>query len=185
MDEQDRKEQQQQHEFDRMTRLHDIDQRQAQGAHDRNAGLHTSLNEAAMKGADAALRAALLINGGAAVSVLAFVGGLASQNRIELEQLKDVANSLALFAFGVVAAVAGLALAYFTNLSAASYVGSRQHDLKRPFVGPGDAKILWLKSALHAAAAMAFVLSLVLFIYGMFEVKNAVLNFKVPPGLAV
>jgi hypothetical protein len=72
---------------------------------------HRSLNEAAIKGAETALRSALLINGGAAISVLAFIGGLAMQSRIRLDQLHAVAHSLVLFAFGVVAAVVAMVLA--------------------------------------------------------------------------
>ena len=45
----------------------------------------------------------MLINGGAAVSVLAFIG-LAAQSRIKLDQLNMVANSLGWFAGGAAAA---------------------------------------------------------------------------------
>ena len=83
----------------------DLVQRDRHHAHDHVNEFQRSLNEAAIKGADAALRSALLINGGAAVSVLAFIGGLAAQSRIKLDQLQAVAHSLTLFAFGVAAAV--------------------------------------------------------------------------------
>ena len=67
--------------------LHDVVRQHAHRAHDANRQFQVNVNQATIKGGDAALRAALLINGGAAVSVLAFIGGLVSQRRIELNQL--------------------------------------------------------------------------------------------------
>jgi hypothetical protein len=57
-------------------RLDELAQRDAHHTQDRVNEFHRSLNEAAIKGAETALRSALLINGGAAVSVLAFIVGL-------------------------------------------------------------------------------------------------------------
>ena len=61
--------------YDHQKWLHEMTRQDAQRAHDQLAQFAQSVNEAAVKGGDAALRAALLINGGAAVSVLAFIGG--------------------------------------------------------------------------------------------------------------
>ena len=65
------------------TRLDELAQRDAHHTQGHVNEFHRSLNEAAIKGAETALRSALLINGGAAVSVLAFIGGLAAQSRIK------------------------------------------------------------------------------------------------------
>ena len=47
---------------------------EAHRAHDVLTDFYTSINESTIKSADAALRTFLLVNGGAAVAVLAFMG---------------------------------------------------------------------------------------------------------------
>jgi hypothetical protein len=88
---------------------------EARRAHDRADSFFEQVNEAAIKNGESAFRACLLINGGAAVSVLAFIGSLASKDVIGVSQLASVADSLILFALGVVAAVVGMALSYVVN----------------------------------------------------------------------
>ena len=56
--------------------------------------------EAAIGMAQLTLRTAVLINGGAAIAIHAFIGGLVEQRRIEVAQLKDVSSSLLWFASG-------------------------------------------------------------------------------------
>jgi hypothetical protein len=55
---------------------------EARRAHDRAAEFFLALNESAIKSSELTLRTAVLINGGAAVSVLAFIGGLSSQGKL-------------------------------------------------------------------------------------------------------
>ena len=50
--------------------------------------------EATIKSVENAIRLILLINGGAAVSVLAFVGSLASKDRVPADQLYEIAGTL-------------------------------------------------------------------------------------------
>jgi hypothetical protein len=76
--------------------------------HSRYDALFDQLNDAVIKVAEGALRAGLLINGGAAVSVLAFIGSLAAKDLITASQLASVADSLEIFAICVAAAVAGM-----------------------------------------------------------------------------
>src|SRR5262249_30801650 len=134
----------------------------------------------AIKGGDAALRAALLINGGAAVSVLAFIGGLAAQDRIKLDQIKGVADSLRLFAFGVVAAVMGMGLAYLTNLVTAIAAGSVERLSHPPYLRPGKntANLNRVRNSFHAAAVVAALASIALFLWGIFDVRHAISGFK-------
>ena len=70
----------------------------AQRAFDLHSSQLDKMNEAAIKSANSALRACLLINGGAAVSVLAFIGSLATKELIAVSQLSRVASSLEIFA---------------------------------------------------------------------------------------
>jgi len=57
---------------------------EARRAHDRARDFELSTNEAAINSGQLAIRTAVLINGGAAVAVLAFLGGLAGQGIISV-----------------------------------------------------------------------------------------------------
>jgi hypothetical protein len=162
------------------TRRDELAQRDAHHAHDHVNEFQRSLNEAAIKGADAALRSALLINGGAAVSVLAFIGGLAAQSRIKLDQLQAVAHSLALFAFGVAAAVVSMVFAYLTNLVAADIERSLVRLAQPPFIAPGKhtPSLGRVKTIFHITALSFGIASLVLFLYGVFNVKDAITHLR-------
>jgi hypothetical protein len=133
-------------------------------------------NEAAIKAADGALRAGLLINGGAAVSVLAFIGSLANKALIAIPQLSGVANSLKFFAYGVAAAVVGLGLSYLTHFFEACYYVSMKWDPDTSSMGPGPntKAYFWVRTAVHALAVIAFFACIACFIFGMLSVRAAI-----------
>src|SRR5664279_3937789 len=87
----------------------------AQRAHDKADDFFASNNEAAIKTSELALRTLMLINGGAAVAMLAFIGGLTSKGTIVIGKFGTVADSLTWFAVGVACAAAGTGLAYGTH----------------------------------------------------------------------
>ena len=88
---------------------------EARRVHDRFAEFHLALSESAIKSSELTLRTAVLINGGAAISVLAFIGGLAVHGRISISQLGGIADCLILFALGVASATAGMCFSYLTH----------------------------------------------------------------------
>lgn len=69
------------------------------------------------------LRMAMLINGGAAISVLAFIGGLASRDKVPRQAITQTAPTIVWFASGV-AATLSMGLAYFTNLYVGLHAGN-------------------------------------------------------------
>jgi hypothetical protein len=79
-----------------------------------------------MSTADLAFRMLILINGGAAASFLAFIGGLASKEKFDVHQLSVVSENLVSFAWGVAAGGLGIALSYFTNYFLAGTAGSKK-----------------------------------------------------------
>jgi hypothetical protein len=95
----------------------DDNRQDAVRAHDRAHGVSEALNEATLKAGEVPIRTVMLINGGAAVSVLAFLGGLVGQGRVTVKRMTDVSSSLLWFAGGVALAVAALAFSYFTNFA--------------------------------------------------------------------
>ena len=144
----------------------------AHRAHDLAASFTTQVNEAAVKTGESTFRACLLINGGAAVSVLAFIGGLASKDVIGVSQL----------AAGVVAAVAGLALSYFANYFTAVHAGSLTKIWEHPWLTPGK-RTVWLarlKTGFHVLAILAGVVSVFFFVRGILAVRNSVEH--IPPA---
>jgi hypothetical protein len=145
--------------------------------HDRIDSYNDKLNDATFKSSDAALRACLLVNGGAAVSVLAFIGGLLSKGLIEdPQQLKPVADSLVPFACGVVAAVLGMGLSYVVNFLTDLYMNSRTKTWMHPWSEPGkNTKCIGVaRNSFDALAALVGVASVVFFVCGIFAVRNSV-----------
>ena len=162
------------HDYQKWT--HEMARADAQRSHDRWHKVIDTMNDAAVKASEAALRAAILINGGAAVSVLAFIGGLASKELIKIERLADVATSLLIFAFGVAAATFGIGLSYLTHFLSAAYANSFAMTFSHPYVSKGKRTYLWTwcKRISHGLAFVAGVASLVLFVCGMFAVRNEI-----------
>jgi hypothetical protein len=149
----------------------------AQRAHDQQDALIEYLNKGAMDSATAACRSSILINGGAAAAVLAFVGGLVSQGRIRTDtHFTDVTRSLVWFAFGVAVAATAMGFAYLTNASAASAASSHQRTLDRPYVVATKTTERWdwarlVSQILTVALALG---SIVLFVSGMLSVRAAI-----------
>jgi hypothetical protein len=150
-------------------RLHEQNAQAAQRAHDRSNEFARQINEAAINAASLTLRMALLINGGAAVALLTFVGSLPA------EQKRAVAATLDWFAWGVAAAVAGLACAYFTNHGLAVQERSKTLTDQPPYVINGVDTQRWryFVLVLRLLAVIVGTGSVVLFLFGMLSVRDA------------
>jgi hypothetical protein len=73
---------------------YDRNQRAAERQHDRIDDLDKRLTEASTRDAQEVIKVVLLINGGGAVAILAFIGALASRTGITLANLKAITSSL-------------------------------------------------------------------------------------------
>ena len=126
------------------------------------------------------LRTLVLINGGAAVAVLAFIGGLIGQGKLSLEGGRDVASSLALFAWGVVAAVAAMGSAHVTNYCIAEATAKRRPIFDPPFFEEVSRSERWRRTsvAFHILAIALTVSSLALFVYGVMDVRAFIGRLK-------
>jgi hypothetical protein len=126
-------------------------------------------NEAATNAANLALRMSLLINGGAAVALLAFIKDLRE------EQQYAVADTLVWFGFGVTAAVIALALAYFTNYSLGQAEISRVSIDQPPYLRDGPATARWKRRYLAFlwASIIVGLISVALFVIGLLLVREA------------
>jgi hypothetical protein len=150
-------------------RLHEQSAEAAQPAHDRSNAFARQINEAAINAANLTLRMALLINGAAAVALLTFVGSLPA------EQKRAVAATLDWFAWGVAAAVAGLACAYFTNHGLAVQERSKTFIDQPPYVIDGADTKRWRYFVLvfRLLAIIVGSGSVILFLVGMLGVRAA------------
>ncbi|WP_334151570.1 hypothetical protein [Hyphomicrobium sp.] len=154
-------------------------QRQAERAHDKLDDFCTEVNAATVQSGQLALRMAMLINGGAAVAVLAFLGALSSS--VGMEQVSRLASTIEWFAWGVGVAVAGMGAAYFTNYCHTSLANSLVRTWEHPFTVPTRSSKIWdwTGNVFHVLAIAAGVGSLILFIMGMCEVREGIR--QVPP----
>ena len=148
-------------------------------AHDRFAEFHLALSESAIKSSELTLRTAVIINGGAAISVLAFI---AAQGRIGVSQLGGIADCLILFALGVASATAGMCFSYLTHYF--TFAGQESNKLSGE---PGPTTKWWKLSArvVYDLAILACLASLILFVMGMFDVKDAITAFSNDRGLNI
>ena len=133
---------------------------------DRRWDFFQTTREAVFKTIEALLKTIILVNGGAAVAILAFIGGLASQSRIQMGQLSSVANSLLIFAFGVFAAVVAMALNYGTLYSTAMDAQSFKED--SPWATT--------KRIIEFTSLVVTAISILLFIYGALTVRDAIVR---------
>ena len=85
-------------------------------------------NKAAIDNANHALRTLILINGGAAIAILAFLGAVISSDTNQFaDDIVVVTSPIAWFAWGVALATLGMAFAYFTNYCITTSIQEREH----------------------------------------------------------
>ncbi|MTI16095.1 hypothetical protein E1162_02450 [Rhodobacteraceae bacterium RKSG542] len=108
-----------------------------------------------------AIKATLLVNGGAAVTVIGFLSSVFKVENTHSNLLVSAADALMFFAWGLVTAIVTLALAYLTNyFSLSTWIDYQKtnHIMKRAF---------------HVGAILSFFTSIGLFICGAYSVRNA------------
>jgi hypothetical protein len=159
----------------------DDTRREAERAHDKHDEFFHSVNKAAIDISHVALRTAVLVNGGAAIAVLAFIGNLASSDKVELRKLADAAVSLESFAWGVAVGALALAFAYFTNYTMAGYAASFDKTFVHPYIVASKNTPKWKRAnlAIHIVTVFIGLGSLALFICGMLSVGESIYRLGV------
>lgn len=167
----------QQPPFDYQKWLHEMKRQDTQRAHDKLDDFAQQANRSAVENANLAIRLAVLINGGAAVAVLGFIGALASQGRLKLgADLVSVSSSLTWFAIGVALATLAMGFSYFTNYGLAAHASNQKKNWERPLYEETPASKRWKCFAIffQLLAIVAAFGSVGLFVAGMLAVKNAI-----------
>jgi hypothetical protein len=167
--------------FEEKKWLHELLREDAHRAHDNSNAFHTYVNQATIESANLALRTLIVINGGAAIAVLAFLGAIASKDKIDFAKVGDVANTLRCFAIGVALALVGMALAYLTNYFTVATEHVRQKTYAHPFLvdGPSSKRMKRLTITFHILAFSAALVSLSLFLIGMFAASDKIAHLLV------
>jgi hypothetical protein len=161
--------------------LHDVKRDDAKRAHDASRDFHSDVNKEAVGTSNLTLRTLVIINGGAAIAVLTFLGGVAAKDKVDFAQVGLVAGTIKWFAFGVAFAVFGMALAYLTHFATASISSSSVNNWEHPYVVDGPKTKRWrqINRAFHIAAILVAIASLVLFLIGMFTASNAITHMLI------
>jgi hypothetical protein len=107
-----------------------------------NRDFHT-YNKATVETANLTLRTLVVVDGGAAIAVLAFLGGVAAKEKVDFAQVGLVAGTIKWFAFGVALAVFGIALSYLTNLATVEIASSQINSWDHPHVADGPKTKFW------------------------------------------
>jgi hypothetical protein len=166
--------------FEQQLRLHDYKVRNFERAYQQHQTFLVEVNRALVESGNLALRMVILINGGAAVAVLAFIGGMASQGKLSIEQMRELTSNLIWFTSGV--AVGGLALGfvYFTTFAVMMTAHNYEARSEHPFYLETAASKRWwfAGEGLRAAAVLLGLGSLLLFIAGALDLRDAVRLLK-------
>jgi hypothetical protein len=157
--------------------LLDNARRDAERAFDREDAILDAYGQAAISAGTLALRSAMWINGGAAVTVLSFIGGLVGTSR-NIHAVTPVADTLIWFAAGAGLAVVGMALSYLVNYCAGGLRASQKRHWEHPYIRPAATTRRWqvAVTCLQWSAVAAGALSLLCFILGVFAVHGAVVG---------
>jgi hypothetical protein len=163
--------------------LYYLNREDAKRAMENHRSFVETTNKAAIESANLALRMAILINGGASVALLAFVGGMVSQGRIAIgPQLSTLASTLIWFASGVAVATLATGFAYFTNLTIIKGATTQSLSWEHPYIAENSTSKRWgrLAEGLRWMAAILAFGSVGLFACGMIQVYFAVARLASP-----
>ncbi len=109
--------------------------------------LHGDLLRASLESASRALQALVLVNGGAAVALVAFLGSLAAANipanSPRAAYIGYAAEALVWSGKGLMIALVTLAIAYMVNMMAAEAHRSRRRTIEYPYVIDTPASSRW------------------------------------------
>ena len=127
------------------------------------------LNEKAIDASNMVLKTLLLIHGGAAVALLAFIGNLSGKAAPSVfSKISVLASALVWFGWGMGIAIVAMIFAYFTHyLTVGHAYSTTAKQAKCYAVG---------KAVFHVLAALAALASLVAFLCGMYQVRDAILE---------
>ena len=155
----------------------------AERAHDKEDEAWHKSNDATISSATVALRTAVLVNGGAAIALLAFIGGTLNDSKVPLSTMIDQLTApLVWFALGVVTATLAMGCMYLINFSNTMILASRTQNWESPFIRETTVSRRWrmVSRILTVVAIICSFISLGLFVYGVFDIRLAISGVQAP-----
>jgi hypothetical protein len=153
--------------------------RDAERVHDRLDEAWHKSNDAGIASATLALRTGVVVNGGAAVTLLAFIGGLLKDSKASLSSaLPQLSEPLIWFAYGVVASIVGIGLMYLVNFTNTMLLGAYERTFTPPYFveNPSEGWMSKVSYTLIGLAILSYGFSIGFFVYGMFAIKSAIIG---------
>lgn len=150
--------------------------RAAERAHEAHERFTAQTNDAAIGSANVALRSLLLINGGAAIAMLAFMGSMLTE--VDGDHMVALTRPLSEFAWGVAAAAFAAAMGYLANYSTTSAAAHQKPVWRYPYH-----KNTWVSWTFIGTSIVCLVLalgaagfSLWSFVVGMLNVADTMVQ---------
>ncbi|MFV0297153.1 MAG: hypothetical protein ACK5JT_13655 [Hyphomicrobiaceae bacterium] len=156
-------------------RLDELNREMAVRSHDRSHALYVDTRKAAIESATVAMRAMILVNGGAVIALLGFLAALEQGNGEDI-QISALVTPLEWFAWGVFYAVVTTAIAYLVNMLDSDLIASNRHTWEHPFIedGKGTRRLTWSRTILHVIALGLAGASLFSFGKGVVTISAAI-----------
>lgn len=156
--------------------FYDLNAEHAKRAHDLNRQSSADFTKAAIESANVAIRSLMLVNGGAVVALLAFLGALESGDAGNAVKADVLVAPILWFALGVGFSAMTATLAYLVNLLDSGLVNSVRLTWEHPFIEDDEKapRLRWWRVRLHVVAILLATASLVTFFLGVFTVTQAI-----------
>lgn len=163
-------------------KIWELNKEAAEREHERSDGTILEVSKAAVTNAETVIRTLILINGGAAISIMTFVGSLAAKPGAPTTQIAAIAKGLEWFAIGTLAATLTACFAYLSNFLYVSAEQKRARDYTHPFLHETESAsrlLSWAKLC-HGLAVATVILSLTGFGGGIWFVSGGVAAISAP-----
>ena len=157
----------------------------AERAHDAEQEFFSKTNAAAITSGNHAIRALIIINGGAAIAMLAFIGQLVSVNDKLAGKFSDLAAPLSCFAQGAALATLSVMFAYLTNYCIAATSAKKDRHYEHPYIRDTPSSKHWTKAVwlFQFVTIITAAFSLLFFVLGMIEVRDAITLLDAAPKI--
>ena len=146
-------------------------------AHANNFTFSMNVNEAARGYASGALKTAVIINGGAAIALLTFIGNVYSAKEANaLPPLSQLTNPIMWFAWGVALAAFAMSFGFFANQSIVEEIAAKDSQVAYPYFIENKKSKRWhlVAGVFSGLTILAGVGSLLMFICGMVAIRDAI-----------
>ena len=144
--------------------------------HDRHGRFIEGVNDATIRSGEFALQNSMFINGGAAVTVLAFLGAVVGKEGTATPGLGTVATNLGWFACGAAFSLSAMLAAYLTNYFTVITASSQVRKAESPYIHDGLITKRWRvgKKLCHWLAVILGLLSIIMFVIGLWEIQSSI-----------